>query len=50
MTSDMLATALSVMEVEAGLALADSTPGAAAQIGIAGDSGVSWRRSRAWTY
>lgn len=50
MTSDMLATALSVMEVEAGLALADSTPGAAAQIGVAGDSGVSWRRSHAWTY
>lgn len=50
MTSDMLATALSVMGVGAGLALADSTPGAAAQIGIAGDSGVSWRRSRAWTY
>ena len=50
MTSDMLATALSVMEVEAGLALADSTPGAAAQIGVPGDSGVSWRRSRAWTY
>lgn len=50
MTSDMLATALSVMEVEAGLALADSTPGAAAQIGIAGHSGESWRRSRAWTY
>jgi thiamine biosynthesis lipoprotein len=50
MTSDMLATALSVMAVEAGLTLADSTPGAAAQIGVAGDSGVSWRRSRAWTY
>jgi thiamine biosynthesis lipoprotein len=50
MTSDMLATALSVMAVEAGLGLADSTPGAAAQLGVAGDSGVSWRRSRAWTY
>lgn len=49
MTSDMLATALSVMPVEAGLALADATPGAAAQIGVAGNSGVSWRRSRAWT-
>jgi thiamine biosynthesis lipoprotein len=49
MTSDMLATALSVMDLAPGLALADSTPGAAAQVGVAGDSGVSWRRSRAWT-
>ena len=49
MTSDMLATALSVMAVDAGLALADSTPGVAAQIGVAGESGASWRRSRAWT-
>ena len=49
MTSDMLATALSVMDPDDGLALADATPRAAAQIGIAGDTGVSWRRSRAWT-
>lgn len=49
MTSDMLATALSVMEVGRGLALADRTPGAAAQIGVAEETGVSWRRSRAWT-
>jgi thiamine biosynthesis lipoprotein len=50
MTSDMLATALSVMAVDEGVALADSTPGAAAQVGVAGGTGVSWRRSRAWTY
>jgi thiamine biosynthesis lipoprotein len=50
MTSDMLATALSVMDVDRGLALADRMPGAAVQIGVAGESGVSWRRSRAWTF
>ena len=49
MTSDMLATALSVMDVDAALALADSMPGAAAQIGVASGTGVSWHRSRAWT-
>jgi thiamine biosynthesis lipoprotein len=50
MTSDMLATALSVMEVGRGLALADRTPGVAAQIGVAEGTGVSWRRSRAWDF
>lgn len=50
MTSDMLATALSVMEVEAGLALADSIPGAAAQLGVAGGERTAWHRSRAWTF
>jgi thiamine biosynthesis lipoprotein len=50
MTSDMLATALSVMAPDDALALADRTAGAAAQIGVAGETGVSWRRSRAWTF
>jgi thiamine biosynthesis lipoprotein len=50
MTSDMLATALSVMDLDGGLALADATPGAAAQVGVAESTGVSWRRSRAWTF
>jgi thiamine biosynthesis lipoprotein len=50
MTSDMLATALSVMDLDDGLALADRTPGAAAQIGVADETGVSWRRSRAWAF
>lgn len=50
MTSDMLATALSVMDPDRGLALVNRTPGAAAQMGVASATGVSWRRSRAWTH
>jgi thiamine biosynthesis lipoprotein len=50
MTSDMLATAVSVLPTEAGTALVDETPGAAALIGVAVEGSESWRRSRAWRW
>jgi thiamine biosynthesis lipoprotein len=50
MTSDMLATAVSVMHADEGLALADATPGAAALVGTIADGRESWRRSRAWRW
>jgi len=50
MTSDMLATAVSVLPIEAGTALVDETPGAAALIGATVDGSESWRRSRAWRW
>jgi thiamine biosynthesis lipoprotein len=50
MTSDMLATAVSVMGPDRGLALVDATPGVAALVGIATDGLESWRRSREWTW
>jgi FAD:protein FMN transferase len=50
MTSDMLATAVSVMPADEGLALADATPGAAALVGAVADGRESWRRSRAWKW
>jgi len=50
MTSDMLATAVNVLPIEAGTALVDETPGAAALIGATVDGSESWRRSRAWRW
>jgi len=50
MTSDMLATAVNVLPTEAGTALVDATPGAAALIGVSVDGLESWRRSRAWRW
>jgi len=50
MTSDMLATAVNVLATEAGTALVDATPGAAALIGVSVDGSESWRRSRAWRW
>ncbi len=50
MTSDMLATAVNVLPSEAGAALVDDTPGAAALIGTMVDGSESWRRSRAWRW
>ena len=50
MTSDMLATAVNVLPIEAGAALVDDTPGAAALIGTLVDGSETWRRSRAWRW
>jgi hypothetical protein len=46
----MLATAVSVMRADEGLALADATRGAAALVGIITDGRESWRHSRAWKW
>jgi FAD:protein FMN transferase len=48
MTSDMLATAVSVLEIEGGIALVDGTDGAAALVGTMAGATVSWHCSRAW--
>ena len=48
MTSDMLATAVSVLGPRHGLALADSTPGAAGLMGVEMDNAVHWSSSRRW--
>jgi thiamine biosynthesis lipoprotein len=50
MTSDMLATAVSVLGPDAGTALVDGTPGVAALVGTVTDGHKSWRRSRAWRW
>jgi thiamine biosynthesis lipoprotein len=50
MTSDMLATAVSVLGHDDGMALVDGTPGAAALVGTISHGHESWRRSRAWRW
>jgi thiamine biosynthesis lipoprotein len=50
MTSDMLATAVSVLGPDDGLRLIDDTPGVAALVGTASSGQESWRRSRAWRW
>jgi thiamine biosynthesis lipoprotein len=50
MTSDMLATAVSVLGPDDGLRLVDDTPGVAALIGTVSSGQESWRRSRAWRW
>jgi len=50
MTSDMLATAVSVLGADDGLALVEATPGAAVLVGTVSYGQESWRRSRAWRW
>ncbi len=50
MTSDMLATAVSVLGAADGIALVDQTRGAAALAGTVTDGTESWRRSGAWRW
>lgn len=50
MTSDMLATAVSVLERADGMTLVDQTAGAAALVGTVANGHQSWRRSRAWRW
>ena len=50
MTSDMLATAVSVLGHDDGMALVEGTPGAAALVGTVSHGHESWRRSRAWRW
>ena len=50
MTSDMLATALSVMPVADGAALVEDTAGAAALVATSAGGAVSWHRSRGWRW
>jgi thiamine biosynthesis lipoprotein len=50
MTSDMLATAISVLGHDAGMGLVEGTPGVAALVGTVSDGHESWRRSRAWRW
>jgi FAD:protein FMN transferase len=50
MTSDMLATAVSVLGHDAGMALVEATPGVAALVGTVSYEHESWRRSRAWRW
>jgi FAD:protein FMN transferase len=47
-TSDMLATAASVLGGRAGLQLVDDTPGAAGLIGAGDEHGVRWSSSKRW--
>ena len=50
MTSDMLATAVSVLGGAEGMALVDQTAGAAALVGTVTNGQQSWHRSRAWRW
>ena len=50
MTSDMLATALSVMPVADGAALVEDTAGAAALVATSAGGAVSWHRSQGWRW
>ena len=50
MTSDMLATAVSVLGAAEGMALVDGMPGVAALVGTLANGHESWRRSRAWRW
>ncbi len=50
MTSDMLATAVSVLGPDDGIALVEGTPGVAALVGTVSMGQESWRRSRAWRW
>jgi FAD:protein FMN transferase len=50
MTSDMLATAVSVLKPDDGIRLVDATPDAAVLVGIASEGTAAWRRSRAWRW
>ncbi len=48
MTSDMLATAVSVLGPRDGIALVDTYPRCAALIGVAAATGEEWHQSRLW--
>jgi thiamine biosynthesis lipoprotein len=50
MTSDMLATAVSVLSPAEGTRIVDATPGAAALVGAVTDGHETWRRSRDWKW
>lgn len=48
MTSDMLATAVTVLGPREGIALVDSHPDAAALVGVMSATGEEWHQSRRW--
>ena len=48
MTSDMLATAVTVLGPRDGIALVDSYPDAAALVGVEAATGEEWHQSRRW--